>query len=446
MKKIVVSVGLVALGASSLIPQQAIAVDAAKPWSASVTLRGFYDDNVNSTHNSADGIDGTFGWEVSPSVGVHWGNDQTTFLASYLYSFKYYDDRIRPINKANNLIPEKYDQSHTVSLELDHSFTERYEIKVRDSFVIGQEPDALRSGNTFNTFQRVPGNNIRNSASIIFNAQITPLFGLELGYDNGWTDYADSGATVDIFGDISPSRSGELDRIDQGVHLDGRWNATAQTVGVLGYKYQQVDYIGDELIAGNVNAVSKSDPFFPKMSDFRNSRSQIVYIGADHSFRPDFTASARIGGQYTDHYNDFTSSPEFTPYVQASLSYSYAPEDYLTLGLTHSRSATDVASISAGSGKITQDTDSSVLYGSLHHRIVRHLYGNVISTFQNNIFNGGPNDGQSEQFFLLGVDLEYQFNPHLSTHIGYNYDRLESEIANRSFDRNRVYLGVTASY
>jgi len=44
------------------------------------------------------------------------------------------------------------------------------------------------------------------------------------------------------------------------------------------------------------------------------------------------------------------------------------------------------------------------------------------------------------------VNLEYQFDQHLAAHVGYNYDRLVSDVAGRDFTRNRVYLGVTASY
>jgi hypothetical protein len=49
-------------------------------------------------------------------------------------------------------------------------------------------------------------------------------------------------------------------------------------------------------------------------------------------------------------------------------------------------------------------------------------------------------------FYLLGLNLEYRFNSNFSADVGYNYDRLESDLGGRSFDRNRVYLGITATY
>jgi len=73
------------------------------------------------------------------------------------------------------------------------------------------------------------------------------------------------------------------------------------------------------------------------------------------------------------------------------------------------------------------------------------LYGSVVGQFQNSTLDGGPLNNISERYYLLGLNIEYRFNLHLSTHVGYNYDKLDSD-ANRSFDRNRVYVGVTASY
>src|SRR5258708_5915030 len=142
MKRIVASVGLVALGAVGVQAQSPIAPPAAKWWSVSATVRGFYDDNLNTAPSGSSQIE-TYGYEVSPSVGVSGGNDQTSFSANYTYSFLYYDHR--PSASV------KYDQNHTFLLNLNHAFSERYSILLRDSFVIGQEPDTLRAGNVINT-------------------------------------------------------------------------------------------------------------------------------------------------------------------------------------------------------------------------------------------------------------------------------------------------------
>src|SRR5438132_14298428 len=136
MKKLVASVGLVALGSSGLqaAPPGALSADTAKNWSVSATLRGFYDDNVNTFHSNPRD---TFGFEVNPAVNyvVRW-QEQSYLLASYQYAFKYYDRK--PVGNVDH-----YDQTHTFEFALSHAFSPRYQIALQDSFLIGQEPDLL---------------------------------------------------------------------------------------------------------------------------------------------------------------------------------------------------------------------------------------------------------------------------------------------------------------
>src|SRR5436190_22379334 len=105
MKNFVASVGLAALGATALhgASLSEMVAEPNKLWSASITLRGFYDDNINSSHSDKQD---TFGVEASPSLGLHFSREQTTFSAAYTYSFRYYDTK--PVNNA-----DKYDQTHT---------------------------------------------------------------------------------------------------------------------------------------------------------------------------------------------------------------------------------------------------------------------------------------------------------------------------------------------
>src|SRR5215831_8347616 len=93
MKKIVASVGLVAIGASGIqsASAQALTADASKPWSVSATLRGFYDDNPGTVPNNVDVPNrDSFGIEVSPSAALSWSVDQTTITLGVLYSWRHY--------------------------------------------------------------------------------------------------------------------------------------------------------------------------------------------------------------------------------------------------------------------------------------------------------------------------------------------------------------------
>jgi hypothetical protein len=445
MKKIVASVGLVALSASgiqaAILPS--LTDEAGKPWTVSATLRGFYDDNFNSAADDADLGDyerDTFGFEVAPSIRFAFPLDQTTISLGYTYSFKYYDNKLVGTD-------EHTDSSHTFDMALDHAFSERYSIDVRDSFVIGQEPDLLRTGNAMTTFQRVPGDNIRNFGSINFNGQATPLFGYQLGYANSYFNYDDEDPMVDGFGNVYPSLSGLLNRLEHVAKLDTRWNFQPTTAGVLGYQYREIDYTGDEAIAGPFPPT----PGFNSYSDDRNSRSHYMYVGADHAFRPDLSGSIRAGAQYTDYFNDDSTDSSWSPYALLNLRYTYLPESFVELGATHDRNATDVA-FWGDNDNITLDQESTVVYLAVTHRIMSKLYGGLLGQYQHSTFNGGAYDDDSEDYIMAGVNLEYRFNQYFSAHAGYNYDQLVSDVEDgfgndiRDLHRNRVYLGVTARY
>jgi len=445
MNRIIASVGLVALGAANVhaqmpqtttMPGGPMAGPAAKWWNVSATVRGFYDDNLNSVrHPSAS--DRAWGGEITPQVGINIGNDQTTFEADYKYAFLYYDHK--PLQQT-----KKYDQDHTFNMLLNHAFTERYNLRVRDAFVIGQEPDALRYDAAIHTPYRVSGGNIVNSGGIAFDASLTPQFGVEVGYNNAFYDYSDTfapGKNSDTAGDIFPSVSGALDRIEHTPYVSGLWHLTPQTTASLSYQYGQINYTANEPIAGNpASTVIKSD--------VRNNRSHTGYLGLDHQFNPNFYGSAEAGASYYDYYNAGDTS--FYPYARLSLTYIYAEESSVTAGFQEGRGATDVVGGStAGVTKkdLVLDSGYSTVYGTIRQRIIPHLFANVIGTAQHAIFNGGGStvDNKAEDFYQVGLNLEDQFTPHFSTHVGYDFNRLDSDIG-RSYTRNKAYVGATASF
>jgi hypothetical protein len=454
MNRIIASVGLVALGAATVHAQSsAITAPPAKWWNVQATVRGFYDDNINAethpTHN-----DRVWGYELTPKVGMVLGNEQTTFSADYKYAFLYYDHK--PLGNS-----DKFDQDHFFTAALTHAFSERYRIAARDTFVVGQEPDALRTSAAFHTPFRVAGDNIVNSGGITFDADLTPLLGVEVGYDNSWYDYANkfNGAgfvpgpdpgtagtpsvsgNIDEFGNVHPSLSGALDRIEQTAHLSALWHVMPDTTASLSYQFEDIDYTGNEAIEGNPTF----DPGDVATSRDRNVRSHTVYVGLDHTFRPDFYGSIQAGGSYYDYYNVHTTS--FGPYARLSLTYVYAQESSVQAGFQEGRTATDVVGGTSRSD-LVHDVEASVVYASVRQRIVPNLFANLNGSFQHSSFNGGGAlfNNKTEDFFEFGANLEYVFNAHISAHVGYDFDRLDSDISGRTYDRNKVYIGATASY
>ena len=181
------------------------------------------------------------------------------------------------------------------------------------------------------------------------------------------------------------------------------------------------------------------------MSDSRNARSYYGYVGLDHNFRPDLTGSIRAGARYTEYYNDPANQNQGSPYAMASLKYTYLPESYLQVGGSYDYSPSSVGPSMNQAGEINVSAQSGTIFASVVHRIVPKLYGSIQAQYQNTTYYGGTINGQDANFYLVGLNLRYQFTPNFSAEVGYNYDNLNSSVQG-NYDRNRVYIGITGSY
>jgi hypothetical protein len=448
MKKFFVSVGLIAAGTASL--QAAYAPDwnstSASMWSVSGTLRGFYDDNYNTASASSGGKVGSFGFEVSPQVSLNVPLQQTELGMRYIYGLYYYQERE---NRGENPI----DQSHQLDLWVDHAFTERWQARVQDSFVMGQEPELI-DPNTSVT-RRVDGNNVRNTGTVTLHTDWTRLFSTELGYQNTFFDYMNSGGEVNYTPSVNPSPpppvisvptsvdvslAGLLNRIEQSAWLNLQWQVRPETMAQVGGRFGLANYTGDEPVA-------TAFPYANRIyySDDRNSRSYIGYLGFQHIFLPNLMMSAQGGVQYTENYNDPLSTPSLVPYAVMSAVYTYAPGSYAQIGFTESQNGTDVVTPDS-QGRITQYQQSSTVYASINHKLTPKLLGTVIGRWQHSVFNQGLYNNQATDYYSLGANLSYRFTSHFSGEAGYNMDNVDSQVPGRSYTRNRVYLGVSATY
>lgn len=427
MKKLITTASLAALGACSLQAANTTGLTAAqtsKPWSVSAALRGFYDDNYTTlpsdpVNPNVPDKQNSFGISVSPSVSYNaLLGDQTLVGLSYTYDMRWYEDREE--NSA--------DHSHQFDARLNHRISERYSVEVKDSFVIAQEPEVIDTDGTRTTFFRTEGDNIRNLASAELEAKVTELLGVNVGYSNGYYNYDDEGPN---------SRSALLDRMEHRVILDSLWQVFPQTQAILGYQFGYVDHPDDNILDLDNNIFTTADQF---NSEIRNSRNHYAYIGGRHNFTAKFTGEAKVGVQYRE-YPDAPAifdDSSVDPYVSVATSYRYNPGSYVQIGLRHEKNSTDVVS--------TLDQQATTIFGLLNHRITPKLNANVIGQYQNSDFDFVNASGAEDNYFLAGLNLSYQINQFLAAETGYNFDRLDSDLPDRSFTRNRVYVGIRATY
>jgi hypothetical protein len=424
MKKIIMTASLAALGAVSLQAAYAPGLsetERSKPWSVAATLRGFYDDNYTTSpeHPSATyqgaAARSSYGMEISPSASLNLPLDQTLISLSYQYGMRYYEDREK----------DTADHSHQFNAKLSHAFTENYKLDLSDSFVIAQEPEVVDPNTAIP--MRLNGNNMRNTAAAKFSADITRLFGVQLGYSNTLYDYDND------------QYSALLNRMEHLITFDTRWHLLPKTVGILGYQYGMINYDDKKTIGGNQLGLNQA----LIESKIRDNRSHYAYVGVDQTINSKLSASARLGGQFTEYQNAKSLSggvlddSSTIPYADANVTYAYATGSYAQLGIKHTRMATDVLAL---------DQEATTVYGSVNHQITAKLMGSVMGQVQNASFNQGPFNNSEDNYFVVGLNLTYTINQYLAAEAGYNFDRLDSDIQDRSFTRNRVYLGLRASY
>ncbi|MCF7668566.1 MAG: outer membrane beta-barrel protein [Verrucomicrobia bacterium] len=407
------AIGLQAADTSSLKP-----VEKTKVWSVSASLRGFYDDNYTTLPSSAaPGIPterDSFGFELAPRLSLNFPMEQTTAQLSYEYKMKYYEDREE--NTADHI--------HLVDGKIEHDFSDRYKMTLSDSFAVAQEPEVMDPD--IATPLRTEGNNIRNIARTTFSADITEKFGVVLEYSNSVYDYEDSG---------DGSYSARLDRMQNLAGINLRYRVQPTTFGILGYQFSYTDQNSNDSLLGTGPFVSP---------DIRDRRSHYMFVGADHSMTTQLRGSVRVGAQYSEYPNAGSgpaawnlADDKVSPYVDGQLSYAYTEGSIASLGIRHSKVQTDLAVL---------DQEATTVYGQISHKITAKLTGKVNGRYQHAIMGDGDYEDEVENYFLAGVSLNYQVNEFLSAETGYNFDRLDSDIPNRSYSRNRVFLGVRATY
>ena len=439
MKKLIASMGLVALG---MMGFQATS-ETSKPWSISGTLRAFYDDNITTLPDVILlGLDAegkvpinpetgmpedlpevrkqeSFGIAFNPKIEYGMNRDQTELGLSYGFGLRWYDDRD----------PDAADYSHAISAHLKHSASPDFKFEVSDTLRVAQEPEVMAG-----TMLRARGEQdyLYNQLGIFATKHFADTFTVHAGYSNMLIEYDDAGFAA------------LLDRIEHTPLVHLKKSLGSETEVLVGYRYKFVDYTAGEIIG---NDGSKSE--------VRNSESHYVYAGVDRIFDPRTAGSLRLGLQQTDFVEADNSAS--SPFVDANLTYGYAEGSTLQLGIKHERNRTDLAhryhapqDERANVGNVILDQAQTVLYGSVRHRLTDRISAQMIAHYINGEYDSSDRgaDGATDEYFALGLNLSYRVHERMSVEFGYNFDDYSSGLLSyyRSYDRSRVYLGIQASF
>jgi hypothetical protein len=337
---------------------------------------------------------------------------------------KYYENRAG----------QSTDHSHEVSVRADHKFSERYRLEALESFAYSQEPEIL-DGGTVNTPIRTQSDAARNRLAFSFLSQLNETVAIGAGYQNLWYDYVEDADDRRIADPGNPlgigSRSALLDRVDHLARLDARWALRQHLLALVGFQYGITDYTSKDLIDVGIPGTA------------RDNNSKYFFVGAQYDPSSVLKISARLGVQST-HFKS-NKKDVLSPYVDLSGNYTYLKGSDIEFGVRHSRNATDRAAADA-TGQVTLDQETTTLYASVNHRITARITANLIAQMQYSTYQGGGVNSLVDNYYTTGVNLEYRFTDNWVAEIGYNLDRLDSDVTDRSFTRNRIYLGARVTY
>ena len=168
-----------------------------------------------------------------------------------------------------------------------------------------------------------------------------------------------------------------------------------------------------------------------------------------------------MGVEILDYYNDVNlagpypfqkqSHTDVSPYASINLKYAYADSGNLSFGFQHSHNQTDVAANASNlSQGVTLDQETSTIYATLSQKLTPvspRLVGSLTAQYQDSVYNEGPFDNETDNYYLFGVNLNYQFNQYLSAECGWpQYDLICSDVPGRAYNRNQVFFGVAMAY
>jgi hypothetical protein len=276
------------------------------------------------------------------------------------------------------------------------------------------------------TFFRSEDENLRNYAGIGFYGGFSEKWGYRLGFENTLYDYSEEGPG---------SRSALLDRMENKPTIDFRRVLQENTVALVGYSYNDVDYTADELLINIAGSPT---------SELRNSRNHFAFVGFDHSFTARLDTKIRVGAQIADYYN--AEEDEIRPYADAMFGYTYADGSRVQLGVKTGMIATDIAVAQDLSG-VTLGANSTTTFLGVNHRLTSKLNAQARGMWHAlSYFGESSYADEWDNYYTVDVGLTYTLNTYVALEGGYLWDRLDSDIPNRSYTRNRAYLGVRATY
>lgn len=365
-----------------------------KPFVVNMSVRGEYDDNVNTAPTGQE--DDAWILNLRPSVTFKYPMENILFEAGYTFGFEQYFGR-----QGNDDV----DFSHTFQGLINYRASERLMLNLFNRFSLDQE-DALRDGGGVQ--RRIGGDRIRNVGGITGSYDWTERFSTVTAYENVFLNYFDRPAS-DVNNYISHEVSQQF-----------RYSALRTTTPFFNYVYRTFDY---DKIA-------------------RDRDEHLVLVGVDHYLLEEWLLSAKVGSEFT-FFDNSIFSDTVGPYASLRTVWNYAKKSNINGGYTFGTSVTDNANFAA--------SEAHTFDAEMEHFFTEKFSVGVSGQYQLASFDTAQGFATAtrditEHSLSAGINARYAITDYLSADVGYRYSEVISDTNAREYDRNRVYFGFSGSY
>jgi hypothetical protein len=366
---------------------------AALPFHVSVSVRGGYDDNVNTSEFDRRGSPFV---TVNLALTYHFGSPRTTISLQTNGGITDYFDSSAGVN---------YDFNPNLSFSLIHKATPRLTLSMVTYMTYQSQPDF-----TFNAgLNRRSGSFFYGTNKFSAEFRWKPRFSTVTSYTLGLLWYPDA-ATGDF-----------ENRFEHTFGNEFRFLLWPTTTLVAEYRLAILAY-------------QNNPP--------RDSITHFFLGGLDHSFSPRINISARAGGELRSYTN--LGNTRFDPYFEGTLGYALGPHLSLSWVNRYSIEEPDIV------GSQARTTFRSGLSGT--YKLTPRITASLSATYEHD-----ENDGTTFGFFIisppftedsfsLSLGLRYAINRTWGAELGYDFADVESGLPGLGYYRNRFYGGVNFTF
>ena len=366
------------------------------PFHLSVTLREGFDDNVNTA--SAGSEQSSWFTNAGADLAYAFGSGRTQLNLSTGGAITYYYKRIGT---------QAYDIDLHAGFKLNFLVTPRLALALDLHAAYLTEPD-FSFGIGFN---RRSGNYFYSANTGTLTYLWAPRFSTATSYTVVAVNYDD--AAIGMFEDQIQNTFGN----------EFRFLLTPTTTIVADYRFQMVSFAHTA----------------------RDSTTQFVLGGIDHTFSPRFNISLRGGEEFRSYQAD---GDKTGPYFEGTLNYAIGKRT--TVSWTNSYGIED-SSVTANAVRTTFRSGLQVS---------QQLTPKITATLGFN-YEHDENEAVTEQFFgftftispafrendfALTFNIRYAITPHLGIDLGYDRTQVASDMLFREYSRNRYYGGLNFTF